>query len=110
MPGGSKKGGGLTTKKSTFYKMKGFGGFGNSPMKHSGSKLHNAKYSEGHEDYEHQKPITAKSFKKDITRTLRNIKRKIKHGKQDIKDIKKTGKLKVGATESKWAHEEFKKI
>ena len=33
MPGGSKKGGGLTTKKSTFYKMKGFSGFGNdSPI------------------------------------------------------------------------------
>ena len=36
MPGGSKKGGGLTTKKSAFYKMKGFSGFGNSPLTDKG--------------------------------------------------------------------------
>ena len=76
MPGGSKKGGGLTTKKSTFYKMKGFGGFGNSPMKHSGSKLHNDKYPKGHDKSYHQKPITAESFKKDIINGAEIIKAK----------------------------------
>tara|TARA_R100000306_G_C4318180_1_gene113710 strand:+ start:417 stop:686 length:270 start_codon:yes stop_codon:yes gene_type:complete len=32
MPGGSKAGGGLKTKKSVFYKMKGWGGYQNSPI------------------------------------------------------------------------------
>ena len=34
MPGGSKKGGGLTTKRSAFYKMK------RAPYKHTGSASH----------------------------------------------------------------------
>ena len=54
MPGGSKKGGGLKTKKSAFYKMKGFSGFGNSPTKHTTNRAgHEDIYGKGHDKSAH---------------------------------------------------------
>jgi hypothetical protein len=62
MPGGSKKGGGLTTKKSTYgapYKMKG------SPYKHT-----SASHPTG--------AIAAHKGHGSMTKTFRNIKPKVK--------------------------------
>tara|TARA_R100001530_G_C4218611_1_gene129351 strand:+ start:185 stop:532 length:348 start_codon:yes stop_codon:yes gene_type:complete len=65
MPGGSKKGGGLTTKKSAFYKMKGspmqrnFPGMtaadAGSPLEHTTNRIgHEEKYGKKHDNSAHK--------------------------------------------------------
>ena len=61
MPGGSRAGGGLTTKRSAFYKMKG------SPYKHTGSASHPTgaiAAHKGHMSKEMTKKKMTKTFKK----------------------------------------------